>query len=97
MCEQYVVIIILYKVNFRRSYYLDGRPHMKHENRVLTISVKFNHERYSHCFIYLLFSAFINVFFVAELRQESVATTVCLYKRKTLLYKTKNKNKKKEE
>lgn len=43
------------------------------------------------------FLRLFNVFFVAELRQESVATTVCLYKRKTLLYKTKNKNKKKEE
>lgn len=41
------------------------------------------------------FLRLFNVFFVAELRQESVATTVCLYKRKTLLYKTKNKNKKK--
>lgn len=43
------------------------------------------------------FLRLFNVFFVAELRQESVATTVCLYKRKTLLYKTENKNKKKEE
>lgn len=43
------------------------------------------------------FLRLFNVFFVAELRQESVATTVCLYERKTLLYKTKNKNKKKEE
>lgn len=43
------------------------------------------------------FLRLFNVFFVAELRQESVATTVCLYKRKTLMYKTKNKNKKKEE
>lgn len=43
------------------------------------------------------FLRLFNVFFVAELRQESVATTVCLYKRKTLLYKTKNKNKKNEE
>lgn len=43
------------------------------------------------------FLRLFNVFFVAELRQESVATTVCLYKRKTFLYKTENKNKKKEE
>lgn len=41
------------------------------------------------------FLRLFNVFFVAELRQESVATTV--YKRETLLYKTENKNKKKEE
>lgn len=40
------------------------------------------------------FLRLFNVFFVAELRQESVATTVCLYKRKTLLYKTKRRKKK---
>lgn len=40
------------------------------------------------------FLRLFNVFFVAELRQESVATTVCLYKRKTLLYKTKIRKKK---
>lgn len=48
-------------------------------------------------FIFYFLRLFNVIFFVAELRQESVATTVCLYKRKTLLYKTKNKNKKKEE
>lgn len=42
------------------------------------------------------FLRLFNVFFVAELRQESVATTVCLYKRKTLLYKTKRKKRKKK-
>lgn len=76
MCEQYVVIIILYKVNFRRSYYLDRRPHMKHENRVLTISVKFMKDIHIVLFIFYFLRLF-NVFFVAELRQESVATTVC--------------------
>lgn len=51
-----------------------------------------------HIFLFIFyFLRLFNVFFVAELRQESVATTVCLYKRKTLLYKTKNKKKKKEE
>lgn len=40
------------------------------------------------------FLRLFNVFFVAELRQESVATTVCLYQRKTLLYKTKIRKKK---
>lgn len=88
MCEQYVVIIILYKVNSRRSYYFDGRPHMKNENRVLTISVKFNHERYLHCFIIFYFLFLLNnvgVFFTAEMRQGPMTTALCLFKRKTHL------------